>query len=195
MMKRFLLLLIFPIYIFSNGIKYLENYIPTSNVNIQFTEDYYEYTFPFEHYVFTKKLSYIRKSPNSKSKILKKVSSNKNIEVLALVENNKNKWYEVKIDKLIGYIPYKNVLKREFKFLVAINEANVINQFLLDNIDNLKVVHAYKALNTESGNKKDVFGNSSNQSILAYTQDKSKHFNLQDRTILSVASEEKKDII
>lgn len=192
MMKRFLLFLIFPIYIFSNGIKYLENYIPTSNVNIQFTEDYYEYTFPFEHYVFTKKLSYIRKSPNSKSKILKKVSSNKNIEVLALVENNKNKWYEVKIDKLIGYIPYKNVLKREFKFLVAINEANVINQFLLDNIDNLKVVHAYKALNTESGNKKDVFGNSSNQSILAYTQDKSKHFNLQDRTILSVASEEKK---
>lgn len=192
MMKRILLLLIFPIYIFSNEIKYLENYTKTDSENIQFIEGYDKYTFPFEHYVFTKRFSYVRKRPSSKSKILKKISANKNIEVLALVENNKNKWYEVKVGENVGYIPFKSVLKREFKFLNAVEEASLINQFLLNNKDNLKVVSAYRALSYDKNTKNDLFGNSSNQSILAYTQDKSRHFNLQDRTILAVASEEKK---
>lgn len=159
---------------------------------IEFTKGYSRYSIPFEHYLFTKKTTYVRKSPDIKSKILKKVFANKNINALALIKHNGTKWYKVSVNGEIGYVLEKTVLKREFKFEFAVNEALKINEFLNNVQGELKVVDAYSPLFLGASRKKDAFGNSSNQSIKAEVLDQNTYFNLQDRTILTIDYEQKK---
>lgn len=189
MMKKFLFLIFMPIFIFASEVKHIVDYEEIYRDDIKFFEKYNQFTFPFNHYLFTKSTAYIRKSPSKKSEIIKKIRSHKNIQVISLVENENAKWYKVKIGENIGYVNSKNALKREFKFNEAIEEAEIINQFLQENLENLRVVNSYRTLLNNS--KNDIFGNSSDQSILAHSSDKKKHFNIQDRTILAIDSEQK----
>lgn len=191
-MKRILFLIFLSVYTFSVEYKYIEKYEEPNKSNLEFEEGYNKYSPKFSHYVFTKRAVSVKKEPNNRSKTLLTVGGNKNIQIIAKVSTKHSKWYEVKINKIVGFVNEKNVLKREFNYEKAIEEIEKLEEFLYKDIDKIYFIDCYTPLSYSSGLKKDKYGNGSNQSITAYEVGTKDHYNLQDRTILSIDSEEKK---
>lgn len=194
-MKKIIFLIIFLLTLsFSNGENVnIDNKI---SFNLEFDKYFRE---DLNNYVYIKTATNIRKEANTKSKIIKRVSSNNKLPILEEIKdiNNKVTWYKVKLDdNRIGFVSAKIVLKRGFNWQKATRRAIELNNFINLAISNNKAIYyidCYQSLSTTTDGKIDEYGNAANQSIKAY-YDNNKYINLQDRSIFTIESEDEKSI-
>lgn len=185
MKKIYILLMLILFTSFSNEV----------TLNLKFDKYFNE---ELNSYVYITKNMNIREEASTKSKIISKAKPKDKLPLLEEVLDSKGKttWYKIKIDGKEGYVFAKNNKKRGFDWQNASEEANKINDMILEGIkENKKIYYLdyYQSLLLETDGVDDKYGNSANQSIKAY-YDNNKYINLQDRALVFIEREDDKYI-
>ena len=177
---------------------YIENYVtenPNYTLDVKMKKHFNE---ELNYHIYIRQAVNLRKNPNIKDKVLKKLPIGYKIGTTGLVKaKDGSKWYEVTYNKEKYFIPSTAGIKRAFNWQRAVEKADKINMFISNALNSNKDIYyvdSYVSLNTGTEGKKDKFGNAANQSIKAYYNNNKDYINLPDRALFTIVGTDSKYI-
>lgn len=180
----------------NNEVEIIANYDNKIPNNLSVNIKYDKYPEVLDYVFITSRSANLRKTPEttSESNIIKKYVYDTKLKLIKKIKYQGNFWYYVQDDKgTTGYIAASVTAKRSFRFQMALDKVNSLENFINNSIDN-----SYKmaSTNTYVANPnhenlswdRDKYGTGIDQNLIG-TSKKSEKIIIPDRSVIKIVED------